>query len=329
MATTEPTTYRDRYALAVNTPSAPFMTPFAVGAAPTPASILTSFASADESTPKVLVALTSDAPSLVRYVHRVTRYSPVFGTNSTWDDKVIALSDDVGAGNAYNLVELPDNVFHLTQNLQVLTSDQITTRLQADATLTQFGPHAQGDADTETIRTRMMMAVPPRYASQMIGHPAETARSFWLRVILPIIQSGEAADCVSLVDWARVALTVATNGSFQLQNVGDIDSLQPDTVLKERAWKWVTDDLPALRTNTQPMLQQMVAGQQQIQQLIQQQNQQHLAARAAASAPATVRSMYPQGISVILRMCNVADEAALASLVTCPLLARLCASQER
>lgn len=308
MAAAEPRSFHELYQNRPAVASGDFLAGFAIGTATQPQALRTNLANASPTESKVVVYLTSDTPPRVGYLHRLTRYAPQLGVATAWDGRIFALEDDIGAGNIFSVAEPPNNMFHRTNNINVLTIEALSARLTADPTLASLGPHADGDANVEQIRTRQMMVVPPAYASLIVGNAHMSGPAFWARVILPIIAAGEVADCQALVDWARVAITKSAVDTYALHDADAITRPILDDALKARTWAWVTEDLPVLGHVSAPYLQQMVIGQQQLQQLIQQQNAQHAAAAVAASAPTSVRKAYPQGVQFLLTITGATNE---------------------
>jgi hypothetical protein len=70
------------------------------------------------------------------------------------------------------------------------------------------GPFVANALGTEQLRVRCLCPIPQHYVSLLCLAQNFTLRRFWTDVIGQIRQDGLVADCVILVDWARVASTL-------------------------------------------------------------------------------------------------------------------------
>jgi hypothetical protein len=94
------------------------------------------------------------------------------------------------------------------------------------------GPLAANSLGTEQLRARCLCTIPQHYVSLCLGQNF-TPHRFWTDLIGQVWQDGLVADCVILVDWARVASTL-----------GPVDANGDPTVplVIDELWVPLTDD---------------------------------------------------------------------------------------
>ena len=126
-----------------------------------------------------------------------------------WDGRAFVAKGDFVHG-MLPVVEFPATAFHLQNQVRVATAAAIDQFFTANANATALGPFAAGDADTEVIRPRTCMFVPPTLISILLSTPL-TPREAWTRLRGELVRQGLEAECAPLVDWLRAALTKALN----------------------------------------------------------------------------------------------------------------------
>jgi hypothetical protein len=137
-----------------------------------------------------------------------------------WDDDLIAVNPDLNnkffafegelIANQGHTVCIDDSAFHLLNNAQpVPTPAIITAGLAADPTLITLGPFNNGDADTEAVKTRRIVAVPHFLAGLWLrGGDGLTPREFWELVYPTIVTENKEGECKALPPPSTVALIV-------------------------------------------------------------------------------------------------------------------------
>ena len=107
----------------------------------------------------------------VRTLHRVTAFSPPFGTTTSWDGRVFGFCDDVGPGGAITLVEAPTNMFRKAQATNVLTMEATDAALLALApNETHLPAIADGTANSESVTTRYSALAPFNYTGLILAN---------------------------------------------------------------------------------------------------------------------------------------------------------------
>ena len=125
--------------------------------------------------------------------------SPVYGKFYAFDGD---LHRDQGV-----TVEMPDTLYQLS-NAQVLvpTVARILQSFQQDATLQHFGPHANGDANTELVRMRKMIPLPFEYVSIFLAR-AMTPRDYFETVYQQMVVDQVDQACRALTKYFQLAIT--------------------------------------------------------------------------------------------------------------------------
>ena len=286
-----------------------FMAPFAATSPEQPADLRDIVLSSSGLVPNVYLAVVNDPPS-IQVIHRPTRFAPTLGVNSQWNGQIFAFTGDVGPGNQIPLVSFPPDAFTRTVEVTIPTNDQVEAQWLAAAGADCMGPFQQGDADTRRIRVRKVMAVPPAYASLCLSRVSFTLREGWTDIAGLVVQDGNADACRPLIDWLTVAGTfrpaAVANGNPQLPAVHTtLTSPVPDAELLRRVWTWESDDLPALRDRTGPASAAYDRALNTLTQEFQLRRQEETIRAAAALAPKTPASKFPELINCITTVCGV------------------------
>lgn len=312
----EPTNYAELYtSLSGSATNANFLVLFdEAAAAVTPAEMLTTIMSASSATPKMIVYCTGtvDRP-VIRHAHRLSVYSPALGSPSPWDGRKFAFSGDLGAGGSIQPVTIPDNLFHRTALVHVPNQAAMVAELTAAlaAGLPCLGPYVAGPT-VEQIRTLSAMAVPPQYVAFVMEQEEYTPLYFLTRLAAKIEADGELANCVKLVNWARVAATYATANISPLVNLQVAPPLS-DSRLRNRIWEWVCSDIPKARQDATPVAQQLLNQTAVLQQLAAMANAHNTRAVTAAANAGRPKSLAELNIATeaLFRICRSTTEAEL------------------
>ncbi|MGH7974598.1 MAG: hypothetical protein ACREBR_03665 [bacterium] len=121
-----------------------------------------------------------------------------------FDGRTFALLGDIRDVDLFT-VEWPAGAFLTTNEVIVPNVAEVEVLMAANPGDTIFGPFARAGPNYETVRTRNVMYIPPKYV-QLILNSRCTPRDLWERVGRNILADGNAADCTSLINWLRVAL---------------------------------------------------------------------------------------------------------------------------
>jgi len=173
-----PRTYREYYLDATNDPWAghygALMGQYDAIPGVVPEALTLRMLSYGHSTPQAFIMLTAGAdPTAVGRIvtmHRPTRH-PISIPATQWDDMIMAFEGDV-LGQICTAVEWPVAAHRLAANgagLQVPTLANLDALFAADPGAIVVGPFAANEAGTEIVRTRNVMAVPPRYIPIVLG----------------------------------------------------------------------------------------------------------------------------------------------------------------
>ena len=178
-----------------------------------PISILTTYASGDQSIPKMFLKLTSsdDGEYMVRAVHRVTAFA--CGPEITpYDNKHYGILGDVLPDNSCEMVRFPGHAFDLADEVNVPTIDSMTERLDQLEPGKLLGPFDADAPAVEKVQTRFSIPVPQEYIPILLGedellHPTD----LWETMGVAIINNQQQEELAPLLDWIRVACTHTVN----------------------------------------------------------------------------------------------------------------------
>ena len=126
---------------------------------------------------------------------------------SPLDGKLYAFDNDLHR-NQGSTVEINNHYFNLVPNtVLVSTVLNLLTELAADPTLETLGPYANGDANTEVVRSRYIIPIPFKYANIFLASGI-TPRRFFLEVYPLMVTDQIEQDCLSLIRFMQIALTI-------------------------------------------------------------------------------------------------------------------------
>jgi len=101
--------------------------------------------------------------------------------------------------------------FNRATAVRVLDPASLTTQFTAADPADQFlAPHADQEAGTEVIRTRVCCFLPPRYVPHFMDAPVEL-RVAWMMLRGAIIQDGISVACLPLIRFLQAAVTVTSD----------------------------------------------------------------------------------------------------------------------
>lgn len=233
------------------------------------------------------------------------------------DNKLFAFDGELIQGQGI-VIEIPNQWFNLIPNTTVATAANIQGLLGGDANLQLLGPFNAGVADTLEVRTRSVVAIPNKYVGLFLSQPEGVTPRYYFETILPVIEAdGMGHTCMPLTCFCQVAITrSALNANSILQVVPPVAPPRHVPLLTQ-ASTILHHHLPALRgsnvgggVNLQPLVNTIVAGQQQ-----RQQEQAQARADKLQKDNTTVESwLGPENFRRLLKYCGVALEADLPPL---------------
>ncbi len=233
------------------------------------------------------------------------------------DNKLFAFDGELIHGQGV-IVELPNQWFNLIPNITVATAANIQGLLGGDATLQMLGPFNAGDADTLDIRTRSIVPIPNKYVGLFLSQPEGVTPRYYFETILPVIEAdGMGQTCMPLTHFCQVAITrPAANATSTIQVIAPVAPARHVPLLVQ-ASAILHHHLPALNAggagggvNLQPLVNTIIAGQQQ-----RQQEHDQLRAEKLQKENTTVESwLGPENFRRLLKYCGVLMEADLPDL---------------
>jgi hypothetical protein len=206
------------------------------------------------SIPTVHLALyedPSEATGRTMAIHGFHRYPAVIGRPTEWDDQVFAFVGDVTEGNITSVVvtdeilDLVDAAHHHNVPATLARVDELWAQ---DLNASLIGPFADGDAHLRQIRTREVMAVPPKYAPLIINRRL-TPRQLWTDLVGAIRAEGEEDMCRELVGWCVLCCIADGPGAHHsvMRTAVPQAPLADANLHKHRRWV-LLQQLPALGT---------------------------------------------------------------------------------
>ena len=290
----------------------------------THATLLTRVLASGHSVPKVFLSLVEHGGTYRSVlVHRLTLYANHPYEPSPWDNLVLGFGGDVLPGNHIELLRFPGNAFEVKGAQVVPTVAGMHALLAATPTATSVGPFHDIDPDTQIIRSRNVLPVPPAYIN-IILNKTLTPRELWDQLGGAIIADGREEECILLVQWMLMALTRrpgATNTDpprGPLNTLGDLPMVYPvmrvDAALQHHHWEILRSDLPALDPSRLARSDQMVGLVEALRTEQAAVRQEQAEARNRASAPKEPSEAFPQTAVLWRRYCGVTTDVQLPSV---------------
>jgi hypothetical protein len=164
-----------------------------------------------EVQPHVYLMLTQNdgGESIISVLHRPYRHVAPMGSRVAKLD--VAFLGDRRGLLPPTLVYFPEEGFAHTGNLRVPKPETLDQAFADDLALETVGPYDDEDAGTETVATRPIMYLPPKYAPIALANPTLTPRKAW-ESIGGLIRTGDDATVQTqamqpLLDWLQAACT--------------------------------------------------------------------------------------------------------------------------
>ena len=301
-----------------------FLAPYAHDSTRTHAALLTRVLASGHSVPKVFLSLVEHG-GVYRSVsvHRLTLYSNHPYEISPWDNLVLGFGGDVLPGNHIELLRFPGNAFEVTGTQVVPTVAGMHTLLAANPTSTSVGPFHEGDPDTQVIRSRNVLPVPPAYINIILDKTL-TPRELWDQLGGSIIADGREAECQLLMEWLLMGLTLRPGATTTdpprgpLNSLGSLPMVYPvmrvDAALQHHRWEILRSDLPALDPSWLAPSDQMVGLVEALRTEQAAVRHEQAEARNQASAPKEPLEAFPQTAVLWQRYCGVTVDAQLPAL---------------
>ena len=215
-----------------------FLAPYAHDSTRTHATLPECVLVSGHSGPKVFLSLVEHGAIYWSVsVHRLTLYANHPYKPSAWDNLVLGFRGDVLPGNHIELLRFPGNVFEVTGAQVVPTVAGMHTLLAAARTVTSVSPFHDGDPDTQIIRSRNVLLVPPAYINIILDETL-TPRELWdqLGMLMALTR--------------RPGTTTTNPPRGPLNSLGSLPMVYPvmrvDDALQHHRWEILGSDLPVL-----------------------------------------------------------------------------------
>jgi hypothetical protein len=161
-------------------------------------------------------------------------------------NRMYAFFEDFQAGQQIFTIEIPDTYFNATPILRVPDWGVLNQAANSDALPASYGPFAPNDAGTDVLRVRCTCWLPPKYAALILRTTNRSPQNLLKILGQAIMTDGHVNDCLSTLDWLRVALTRAAPGQPSLLAMGTPAPAPMHPKLSASRWRKVQADLPHL-----------------------------------------------------------------------------------
>ena len=185
-----------------------FLSPFDPASVEVPAALRNSFLAMSSEVPKVFLCSVDDLP-IIRVIHHPSKFVPILGCMSDWDNAIFACASDIGEGNQVTLIRWPDNAFNWTMQMCVPMTATMDTQFTAATGANCVGPYEVADANTEEVQTRAMFPVSSPYTEFVMQRQMFTPHQMWMDLVSLIIANGHVVDCSLFINWAHAACITA------------------------------------------------------------------------------------------------------------------------
>ena len=277
--------------------------------------------------PKVYLYLSKvNGKPVIAAFHRPSVYEAHPITITEWDGEAFCFRGDVMPGNHIPMFKFPDQAFERTELQRVPTMAATDGLVGAMPRNVHYIPApADGAADTELIRTRMVIQVPHAYIHIVLKLQA-SPRQYWQELAGAIRNDGREASLAPLLNWLRMALTASIEEEDEdddvdpLNMLGDRNDVFPplaidDEGLQAHRWKVLCGDLPGLNppnpVNDADRFMALVSA-------MRMDSQRERAAAAAereqAKAPKVPSEVFPLVHTRWMSIAGVADEELLPNI---------------
>jgi hypothetical protein len=188
------------------------------------------------------------------------------------DPKMFAFKGEMVGTQGY-LIKLQDETFNLTPRTMVTDVGTVCGLLTANLQAAAVGPFNDGNANMATVRTRCIVPLPHKYVSLFLANAGGIPPQYYFETILPVIKAdGMAATCEPLTRFCLAVITTPGQGQVLAVQIAALLPPSHHAPLLEQAEKFLALHLmglrhiPAPEVNLQPLINTIIAGQQQHQQ---------------------------------------------------------------
>ena len=169
-----------------------------------------------EVQPHVYLMLTQHegGDAVISVLHHPYRHVAPMG--STVGKLDVAFMGDMRGLLPPTVVYFPEEGFGHTGNLLVPKPETLDQAFAGDPNLLAVGPYETGEPGTDTVATRPIIYLLPKYAPIALANPTMTPRKAW-ESIAGLIRTGDDSEVQvqamqPLLDWIRAACTLPDDG---------------------------------------------------------------------------------------------------------------------
>ena len=175
-------------------------------------------------------------------------------------NRFYAFDGDLLGATSYN-ERVHDTIYSLIPNsINVLAIATIIAAGRGDPNLQQMGPYNDGDAGPEVIRVHHTIVIPFAYVNLLLANEV-TPRFFWETVYPQIVTDGREADCLALLRYFQVMITLAPNGGPSVLEHLPLPAAGHDPIIHKAQTHILHYHLPGLSTQHQVNQQNLIATQ--------------------------------------------------------------------
>lgn len=197
--------------------------------------------------PHIYLLYTEDSQyGYVSVVHRLYRFTSPLGSQIPPAD--VCLLGDVEESTLPLMVKFPEHAFERTGEVEVYTAAGMDAAFAADPDLNFVGDFEEHEPETETVNTRRLMFLPPKYAKVILAQPRCSPRQAWavLGGMIRAASPQEQTVMKPVLDWLRVSCTAHTmDGGSPKTKVDTPNAIVPPiAALSRRVTRMIHRDLP-------------------------------------------------------------------------------------
>lgn len=256
--------------------------------------------------------------NLVHVYLQPTMFHARLGLPATeWDNCMFITKGDL-INNHPITANWSSDFFHQIPN-QVLvpTVNTITNAFAADPTTTNFGPYADGDNGIEIVKARRTCFCPAYLAALILTEPVAPRVAFE-RIMGQIMVDNIQAQCMPLIKFLQLALTVTANGNSVLQLPNAPTAPLADAILlKHRLADVLHRNFPSLDKNLATAQTNLIA--QRLGELVEDnriQRQHDMQQKEIEKNKSVVSFLGAANTATLIRYCRVASEHQLPNAYT-------------
>jgi hypothetical protein len=223
---------------------------------------------AEDSFPQTWMALFAhpmDPTSMgeIRILHRHEFFAGPMTRqpDPTVHNRMYAFFEDFQAGQQIFTVHVPDLYFNSTPITRVPDWGVLNQAANNNSLAPSYGPFGPNDAGTDVLRVRNTCWIPPSYAALILKLSDRSPQNILKIVGRKVVADGLVVECISTLEWLRVALTRAAPGQPSILALPAPTPAPMHPKLTTARWRKVQADLPHL--GQLPILQgaSQIAGQ--------------------------------------------------------------------